>query len=131
MLFRFHMLTYLLYLSIISIEETFAFSGYSVMPTSFFLGGIARRTDEHLLSGAEGNFGPWGILDWMCGTTVGNDEDGMASSVMDDAQNELSALNQDHDIDEKIRRAVEVSTRRFRDGDGSRRRLLRRRRGDE
>ncbi|BAE64102.1 unnamed protein product [Aspergillus oryzae RIB40] len=75
MFFRFHMLTYLLYLTVISIEETFAFSGYSVMPTSFFLGGIARRMDMHLLSGAEGNFGPWGILDWICGTTVGGDED--------------------------------------------------------
>ncbi|GIJ83917.1 hypothetical protein Asppvi_002748 [Aspergillus pseudoviridinutans] len=128
MLFRLHMLTYLLYLSIISIEETFAFSGYSVMPTSFFLGGIARRTDVHLLSGAEGNFGPWGILDWMCGTTVGDGEDG-TGSVIDDAQSQLSAsLGQEGDIDEKIRRAVEESTRRFRDG--SRRRLRRRQRDD-
>ncbi|GIK02875.1 hypothetical protein Aspvir_006938 [Aspergillus viridinutans] len=125
MLFRLHMLTYLLYLSIISIEETFAFSGYSVMPTSFFLGGIARRTDVHLLSGAEGNFGPWGILDWMCGTTVGDGEDG-TGSVIDDAQSQLSAsLGQEGDIDEKIRRAVEGSTRRLRNG--SRRRLRKQR----
>lgn len=98
------------------------------MPTSFFLGGIARRMDVHLLSGAEGNFGPWGILDWICGTTVGDGEDEAASTV-DDAQSQLSAsLSQDGDLDEKIRRAVEESTRRFRDG--SRRRLRRKRRDE-
>ncbi|KAJ5561860.1 hypothetical protein N7535_003678 [Penicillium sp. DV-2018c] len=66
---RFHMLTYLLYLLLISIEETFAYSGYTVMPTRFFLGGIARRMDMHSMR-AQGNFGPWGIMDWMFGTTV-------------------------------------------------------------
>ncbi|KAL4894039.1 hypothetical protein BDV59DRAFT_20459 [Aspergillus ambiguus] len=97
MLFRFHMLTYLFYLSVLSIEETFAFSGYSVMPTSFFLGGLARRTDIHLLSGGQGNFGPWGILDWICGTTVGNggDEDGEAG--------------------EEVQRYMEQSTRQTRE----------------
>ncbi|KAF5864483.1 hypothetical protein ETB97_007587 [Aspergillus alliaceus] len=114
MFFRFHMLSYLLYLAVISIEETFAFSGYSVMPTSFFLGGIARRMDMHLLSGAEGNFGPWGILDWICGTTVG-DED----------EEELEeALTEKEMIDEQIRRAIEESTRKRR---GERYKLRRRR----
>lgn len=117
MFFRFHMLSYLLYLTVISIEETFAFSGYSVMPTSFFLGGIARRMDMHLLSGAEGNFGPWGILDWICGTTVGGDED----------EEELEeALSEKEMIDEQIRRAIEESTRKRRDE----RYKLRRRRND-
>ncbi|EAW07726.1 sterol desaturase family protein [Aspergillus clavatus NRRL 1] len=120
MFFRFHMLTYLLYLSVISIEETFAFSGYSVMPTSFFLGGIARHTDVHLLSGAEGNFAPWGILDWMCGTTVGDAAEEDVSVALTE-----ETLSQDGDMDEKIRRAVEESTRRFRE---ERRRLRRRRR---
>ncbi|CAI7660907.1 unnamed protein product [Penicillium glandicola] len=69
-IFRFHMLTYLLYLLFISVEETFAYSGYTVMPTNFFLGGIARRTDMHVLMGARGNFGPWGIMDWIFGTVV-------------------------------------------------------------
>ncbi|KAJ5553506.1 hypothetical protein N7494_002884 [Penicillium frequentans] len=39
LLLRFHMLTYVLFLSTVSLEETFAYSGYTVMPTSFFLGG--------------------------------------------------------------------------------------------
>ncbi|KAJ5486016.1 hypothetical protein N7530_000316 [Penicillium desertorum] len=71
-IFRFHMLTYLLYLLFISVEETFAYSGYTVMPTNFFLGGIARRTDMHLLMGARGNFGAWGMMDWIFGTVVGD-----------------------------------------------------------
>ncbi|KAE8149292.1 hypothetical protein BDV25DRAFT_4267 [Aspergillus avenaceus] len=116
MLFRFHILTFLLYLTVISLEETFAYSGYSVMPTSFFLGGIARRTDMHLLSGAEGNFGPWGILDWICGTTVGNED-----------EDELDeALSEKELIDDQIRRAIEDSTRRKRDE----RYKIRRRRND-
>jgi hypothetical protein len=115
MFFRFHMLTYLLYLTVISIEETFAFSGYSVMPTNFFLGGIARRTDMHLLSGAEGNFGPWGILDWICGTTVGDGD-----------EEELDEALSEEMIDEQIRRALEESTRKRR----NERYKLRRRRND-
>ncbi len=71
--FRFHLLTYHLYIAIISIEETFAYSGYSVLPSSFVLGGIARRTDAHLLCKGKGNFGPWGLVDWLSGTTVGAD----------------------------------------------------------
>jgi sterol desaturase/sphingolipid hydroxylase (fatty acid hydroxylase superfamily) len=106
MLFRFHMLTYLMYISVISLEETFAFSGYTVMPTSFFLGGIARRTDMHLLDDAQGNFGPWGVLDWMCGTTVGD------SSVEDDFLDEM----EEHEIEDKIRKMLEASKRKVKEG---------------
>lgn len=77
--FRFHMLTYLIYLVFISVEETFAYSGYTIMPTHFFLVGMARRIDMHVLTYGEGNFGPWGIMDWICKTTVGDTE------VIDDA----------------------------------------------
>ncbi|KAJ5091747.1 hypothetical protein NUU61_006617 [Penicillium alfredii] len=106
MLFRFHMLTYLLYLTTISIEETFVYSGYTIMPTSFFLGGIARRTDMHLLTGAEGNFGPWGVLDWLCGTTVGD------SSVEEDLIDEI----EEREIEEKVRKAIEASKRKVKEG---------------
>ncbi|OAX78060.1 hypothetical protein ACJ72_07637 [Emergomyces africanus] len=67
---RFHLLTYLIYLALISLEETFSHSGYSIMPTNFFIGGMARRADLHLLGKGCGNYGPWGIADWICGTTV-------------------------------------------------------------
>lgn len=103
MLFRFHLLTYLLYLTLVSIEETFAYSGYTIMPTSFFLGGIARRVDMHVLSDAEGNFGPWGVLDWVLGTGVGeNPEEG---------EDEQSAF--EREIDEQVRKAIEASRRRL------------------
>lgn len=52
------------------------------MPSSFILGGIARRTDAHLLSKGRGNFGPYGLMDWVCGTTV--DED-----LLDDVEAEV------------------------------------------
>ncbi|PGH34733.1 hypothetical protein GX50_02412 [[Emmonsia] crescens] len=67
---RFHLLTYLIFLALISLEETFSHSGYSIMPTNFFIGGMARRADLHLLGKGCGNYGPWGVVDWICGTTV-------------------------------------------------------------
>lgn len=113
MLFRFHMLTYTLYLTLISIEETFAYSGYTIMPTSFFLGGIARRTDMHLLGDAEGNFGPWGVLDWICGTAVDSGE-----------EEEREERDVEREVEEQIRRAIEASRKSVREskrGRGKRR----------
>lgn len=100
-LFRFHLLTYLIYLAIVSLEETFAYSGYSTMPTSFFLGGIARRVDTHLLSNGVGNFGPWGILDWICGTAVGD-------TIEDDIREDFD----ESDMDEKMYRMMEKSRKK-------------------
>jgi hypothetical protein len=97
------MLTYLFYLVIISVEETFAYSGYTVMPTSFFLAGIARRTDMHLLTYAEGNFGPWGIMDWICKTNVGDSGD-----TVDDAQ----ADAEDREREQKARAAWEAAKKK-------------------
>ncbi|KAJ5799532.1 uncharacterized protein N7518_001600 [Penicillium psychrosexuale] len=98
-IFRFHMLTYLLYLLLISVEETFAYSGYTVMPTNLFLGGIARRTDMHLLMGGRGNYGPWGVMDWILGTVVGD------SQTTDDESDEAA--------DERdMRKAYEAAKRK-------------------
>ncbi|KAJ5904383.1 hypothetical protein N7504_006766 [Penicillium tannophilum] len=105
LLLRLHMLTYVLFLSIVSLEETFAYSGYTVMPTSFFLGGMARRTDEHLLEDGEGNFGPWGIMDWVFGTSIGD-------SIGDDALSELD----EHEVEKQVRKAMEASKRKIREG---------------
>jgi hypothetical protein len=94
LILRFHLLTYIFYLTLTSIEETFAYSGYSSLPTNFILGGMARRTDNHVLCGGEGNFGPWGLCDWVMGTSVGAD-------LIDDVVNEAES----HDIDGKVERA--------------------------
>ncbi|KAK2760734.1 hypothetical protein FQN54_001970 [Arachnomyces sp. PD_36] len=102
-IFRFHLLTYLIYLSLVSVEETFAYSGYSTMPTNFFLGGIARRIEMHISSDGEGNFGPWGILDWICGTAVGD-------TIEDDIREEF----EEADIDEKMYRMMEKSKKKTR-----------------
>ncbi|KAK4946389.1 hypothetical protein LTR10_014587 [Elasticomyces elasticus] len=90
-LFRFHLLTYVLYLALVSLEETFAYSGYSTVPTNFILGGIARRTDTHVLCDGKGNYGPWGLIDWVMGTSVGAD-------VVDDVTMEAEK----HQVPERV-----------------------------
>lgn len=93
-LFRFHLLTYLLFLTLVSLEETFAYSGYSTVPTNFILGGIARRTDEHLVCGGEGNFGRLGLVDWVMNTTIGG-------SLIEDVGDEAEK----HDVEGRAKRA--------------------------
>jgi len=100
-LFRFHLLTYMVYTAFISLEETFAYSGYSTVPTNFILGRIARRTDNHVLCGGEGNFGPWGLVDWLMGTSVGGD-------VMDD----VVAEAEKHDVPERMDGAMQKAKKR-------------------
>jgi hypothetical protein len=96
LLFRFHLLSYLLYLILVSLEETFAYSGYSTVPTNFILGGIARRTDTHFLCKGEGNYAPFGIMDWAMGTSVGDD-------ILEDVEREADK----HDVNGKVNDAVD------------------------
>ena len=94
-LFRFHLLTYFLFLALISLEESFTFSGYSSFP-SIILGGITRRQDHHLRTGGRGNFAPWGVFDWLHGTSVGGD-------IGEDVRDELD----EHDVAGKANSAWE------------------------
>ncbi|KAI9750380.1 MAG: hypothetical protein M4579_006491 [Chaenotheca gracillima] len=71
-IFRFHLLTYFLFLGIISYEECITFSGYSIIP-SRLLGSIARRQDVHLKNGGKGNYSAWVVLDFVHGTSAGGD----------------------------------------------------------
>ena len=82
-LFRFHLLTYLLYLAIVSLEETFAYSGYNVLPSAFILGGIARRQEKHIMGGGYGNYGCFGLVDFTMGTSIGED---LIDDVIDEAE---------------------------------------------
>ena len=63
------------------------FSGYAVLPSSILLLGMARRTDEHFAVVDEGkrvgNFGRWGLMDFVCGTTCQDEDD-----AVDDFQKE-------------------------------------------
>ena len=81
-LFRFHILTYLMYLAVVSLEETFAYSGYNMLPSAFILGGIARRQEMHLVGG-NGNYGCFGLLDFVMGTSIGED---LVNDVIDEAE---------------------------------------------
>ena len=73
MFWRFHALTFILYLVVVSLEETFTHCGYASLPTHFILGGIASRHEIHCSTGGRGNFGTWGLCDWLAGTSVGKD----------------------------------------------------------
>lgn len=82
-LFRFHFLTYQIYLIITSLEETFAYSGYNALPSAFILGGIARRQEKHLMGDGDGNFGCFGLADALMGTSLGID---IVDDVVDEAE---------------------------------------------
>ncbi|KAH9874660.1 hypothetical protein IAQ61_003850, partial [Plenodomus lingam] len=83
---RMHILTYLILVAIFSLEETFVYSGYNVLPSTIMLRGMARRCDAHMLSEGAGNFGCLGVLDWCHGTTLGKD-------VVDDLKAEMDKHN--------------------------------------
>lgn len=71
--FRFHLITYYVYLAIVSVEETFAYSGYNVLPSALILGGIARRQEQHLSGDGRGNYGCFGLADLVVGTSLDDD----------------------------------------------------------
>ncbi len=70
-----------MYLAIVSVEETFAYSGYNVLPSALILGGIARRQEQHLMGDGKGNFGCFGLADLMMGTSL--------DDLLDDVQDEV------------------------------------------
>ncbi|KAL8661145.1 MAG: hypothetical protein Q9202_005860 [Teloschistes flavicans] len=84
LLFRFHLLTYHMYLAIVSLEETFAYSGYNVLPSGLILGGIARRQERHLMGEGKGNYSCLGIVDFVAGTSLGEN---MVEDVREEAEN--------------------------------------------
>ena len=80
-LFRFHLLTFHAFLALVSLEELFVYSGYNMLPSGFILGGMARRQERHLIGGGSGNYGAYGLVDLLVGTSVGSD-------VLDDVADE-------------------------------------------
>ncbi|KAF7884226.1 uncharacterized protein EAF02_004562 [Botrytis sinoallii] len=93
-IFRVHLLTYLLALSVVTMEETLASSSYSSVP-GIILGGITRRQDLHSESRGKGNFAPWGLLDWIHGTSLG-------SGLEEDVANEAEK----HQVKSRSRKAI-------------------------
>lgn len=80
---RMHLLTYHMYLVVVSLEEATAYSGYNVLPSAFILGGIARRQERHLMGQGEGNYGCLGLIDFLMGTSLGSD---LLDDVVDEAE---------------------------------------------
>lgn len=56
---------------IVSLEELLIYSGYSILPSMILVKGMARRVDNHFLSCGKGNFGAFGAVDLISGTSVG------------------------------------------------------------
>lgn len=75
-----HLLTFFLFVGLATIEETLATSGYTIVP-GIIMGGIARRSALHYAR-PTGNFGCWGVLDWVHGTSLGGD---VMADVRDEA----------------------------------------------
>ncbi|THX06952.1 sterol desaturase family [Aureobasidium pullulans] len=105
--FRFHVLTWYILTAIVSLEQFFIYSGYSVLPSQILLAGMAQRTDSHYATGGKGNYGHWGVLDWIFGTGCPGDAD-----VMDDVQEEADkrgvrqrASNMMENAGDRVRRA--------------------------
>lgn len=82
-LLRMHLLTFHMYLVLVSVEETFAYSGYNVLPSAFILGGMARRQEKHLMGSGDGNFGCFGLVDFAMGTSIGTD---LVDDVIDESE---------------------------------------------
>ncbi|RYP00230.1 hypothetical protein DL764_006566 [Monosporascus ibericus] len=77
-----HLLTYFVFTVLTTVEEMLSMSGYSIVP-GIVMGGIARRTATHYASGGKGNYGAWGLLDWIHGTSVGKD---VVEDIHDEAE---------------------------------------------
>lgn len=80
-----HVLTYMLFTALCTFQGTLTNSGYTLVP-GIILGGIARRTSAHYACGGSANFGAWGVLDWIHGTSKGGD-------VLEDAKDEADKHN--------------------------------------
>jgi hypothetical protein len=104
-LFRFHVLTFQIFLALTSLEELFVYSGYAVLPSSIVLVGMARRTDAHFVVVKEqqkvGNYGHLGVLDFVCGTTCSVEVD-----VVDDLKSEVDKHHLQQQVDEAVKRAI-------------------------
>ncbi|KAI5814976.1 sterol desaturase family [Pyronema omphalodes] len=88
-IFHFHLLTYFIFLALISIEEVVSYSGYSVFRYSV-LGGATRRVDAHYAG--LGNYGVWGVLDWIHGTSVGKSEDERMEKQLQEEREEVGDM---------------------------------------
>lgn len=72
---------------------------------------MARRTEAHLMDGGRGNFGPFGIMDWIHSTAIGG------SDVMDDVQKEVEKRDVKGKAKGAAHRASDAAGELLEDGD--------------
>jgi hypothetical protein len=108
--FRFHVFTWYILTAIVSLEQFFIYSGYSVLPSQILLAGMAKRTDSHYATGGNGNYGRWGVLDWIFGTGCPGDAD-----VVDDVQEEVDR----RDVKQRASNMIGRAGDRLRNGSDS------------
>lgn len=99
-----HLISYVLFTALCTLQSTITTSGYSIVP-GILLGGIARRTAVHYASGGSANYGAWGVLDWMHGTSKGGD-------VLEDVKDEADK----HNVTERSARKVGEGANVLQDG---------------
>ncbi len=75
---------------------------------NFLIGGMARRTDAHLLSDGEGNFGTLGIVDWVMGTSLGG-------SIMEDAEDEVKSKDVQEKYGKRAKKSVDGAKKGFKE----------------
>lgn len=104
-----HILTYFFVLTICTLEETLAMSGYTVVP-GIIMGGIVQRSAIHYASKGTSNYGSWGILDWVNGTSKGRD-------VLEDVKREAEK----HHVKERSSKKIDQGMSAVREGVKTRR----------
>ncbi|PNS19029.1 WHI2-like protein [Sphaceloma murrayae] len=118
---RMHVLTWLIFQAIVCLEALLIYSGYSALPSAIMLPGMARRVDKHFATGGRGNFGHWGVLDFVCKSGCAGDND-----IVDDLQDEADR----HQVHRRVSDAVD-DAEDFLDGGKEKLRRSRRRKSDK
>ncbi|KAJ6785482.1 hypothetical protein PWT90_01192 [Aphanocladium album] len=70
LLVRAHLLTYLLFVALCTLEETLSMSGYTIVP-GIVMSGIGQRCAIHYATSGKANFSAYGVADWAHGTSRG------------------------------------------------------------
>ncbi|KAK3181903.1 hypothetical protein K4F52_006807 [Lecanicillium sp. MT-2017a] len=89
-----HLLTYFLFVALVTLEEMFAMSGYTIVP-GIMMSGICQRTAIHYADKGSANFGAYGVTDWAHSTSRGR-------GVLDDIRGEAEKRH----LEEKAARGV-------------------------
>ena len=96
MISRMHVLTWFVYLALVSVEEVISYCGYKILPAGVLLGGLARRTERHFKRQGEGDWGCWGWMDWCLGTGSGTED-----KVEDDGDERDEVATEEERIEEE------------------------------